>query len=140
MLNQMFESAFLRFALVGVCGLVVDMAILWVCLPLIGPFAGRVVSFTAAVATTWALNRSFTFAANARKTRLFGEFGRYFASMVGGGALNYGSYALLVGFVDLFTRYPLLAVAVGAVVGMAANFTLAKKFVFATSVLEPEEI
>lgn len=136
----MFESAFLRFALVGLCGLVVDMAILWVCLPLIGPFAGRVVSFTAAVATTWALNRSFTFAANARKTKLFGEFGRYFASMVGGGALNYGSYALLVGFVGLFTRYPLLAVAVGAVVGMAANFTLAKKFVFATSVLEPEEI
>ena len=50
-----------------------------------------------------------------------------------GGALNYGvSVLLVITLPNLFGAYPALAVAAGSLAGLAANFTLSKRFVFAS--------
>src|SRR6185437_12886929 len=57
---------FLRFALAGVVGFVVDAAVLYALLALgLGYYLGRVFSFLAAAFTTWQINRRHTFAARA---------------------------------------------------------------------------
>ncbi|MGH8328291.1 MAG: GtrA family protein, partial [Steroidobacteraceae bacterium] len=57
-------SQFVRFGLVGVCGFVVDVTVLYLALALlgVGPYVGRGISYLAAASFTWYLNRRITFA------------------------------------------------------------------------------
>jgi HAD superfamily hydrolase (TIGR01484 family) len=132
----------LRFACAGVAGLAVDLAVLFVTAPLLGWYAGRVVSFLAAASTTWWLNRRFTFArapghAVARPIRR--EYVRYVAAMLGGAAINYTTYVLTLR--GLSTPWaPALGVAFGSLAGMCANFMAAKFLVFGAARGKPDTI
>lgn len=125
------SHSFFVFGLVGVAGLVVDSAILMALHEALGPYVARLFSFVAAVATTWALNRRFTFAHRTSGQSLGQEFTRYFLAMLGGGAVNYLTFAVLVASLDLVARWPVLGVVAGSLAGMGVNFTLARVFVFA---------
>jgi len=59
-------TRFLRFALVGTIGFVVDASVLRLVVAIfaINLYAGRLVSFLAAATVTWLLNRTFTFRHN----------------------------------------------------------------------------
>ncbi len=133
LMRRLLKGQFLRFALVGVVGLAVDLAVLHVLAPLLGWYAGRVVSFLAAASATWWLNRRFTFAERSRThatARSVGrEYLRYIASMLGGAAINYGIYALTLRGVDAAFA-PALGVALGSLGGMFANFAAARYLVF----------
>ena len=119
-----------RFAFAGVAGLVVDVAVLYLALALgLGFYAGRVVSFLCAVYATWQINRRYTFAA-ADAVSAWREWWRYLAAMLGGGAVNYAAYSAAIAFGPRVALWPMAAVAIGSLAGMAVNFAGAKFFVF----------
>mgnify|MGYP001820828744 FL=1 len=121
---------FLRFALVGVAGFLVDAGALTLALSLGADlYTGRMFSFFCAVTATWYMNRIYTF--SSKDTRLLHEWGRFVSANAIGGLINYAAYALLVSTIGLFASYPIIAVAVGSLAGLLWNFTVSHKLVFA---------
>ena len=121
---------FLRFAAVGVAGFAADVLVLYLALALgLGPLAGRVLSFLAAVRVTWELNRRFTFARRAGEAAP-GNWWRYLATMLAGGAANVAAYGALLLALPEGPLQPLLAVAGGSIAGLVINFAGARLFVF----------
>jgi putative flippase GtrA len=120
----------LRFGLAGLLGFVVDVCILYVVLALgVGFFFGRCVSFTAAVWTTWRINRRFTFAPTPNLSP-WNEWWRYMLAMLGGGMVNYAAYSAAVLLLSKTPLLPMYAVGIGSISGMAVNFLGAKLWVF----------
>lgn len=118
------------FAVAGVAGFFVDVAILYGLKDWAGPYFARVFSFSAAVLTTYLINRNFTFAGQSAETPLWHGFGAYFMAMLAGGLVNYGLFAGLVAWVGQVASQPVLGVAAGSVAGMSVNFILSDKWVF----------
>jgi putative flippase GtrA len=120
----------LRFGLIGVIGLLVDTGTLYAGLGCgLGFGAGRALSFIAAVLTTWLLNRRFTFRSR-RATSLAREGFTYLVAMSLGGLLNLACYALIMTQLTYHPLLPGVAVAVGSLTGMLANYASAKWWVF----------
>jgi putative flippase GtrA len=122
---------FLRFSIIGVIGFVIDSTALLVAVDFLGLnlYSGRVFSFFVAATATWALNRKFTFTHEDRRP-LIVQWARFIAANAIGGLVNYGVYAGLVTFVPFVATYYVIGVAVGAVFGLAFNFTVSKFWVF----------
>lgn len=122
-------ETFLRFGMVGTIGFVVDTAVLyvgfWSGLGLLG---GRIASYLVAATVTWYLHRRFTFRAAVPPS--FAEWGRFLVSNALGGLVNVGIYWALVLAVPFCARYPVVAVAFGAIAGLAINYTLSRRVVF----------
>ena len=127
-------SRFLRFAIVGTLGFVVDAGVLALVLQsgLAGFHAGRCLSFLAAASFTWALNRRFTFADRAASRGSRGaQWARYVAAMSAGAAVNYAVYALVLHMLGYTGLIAPLAVAAGSIAGLGVNFSAARHLVFA---------
>lgn len=118
------------FAVAGVIGLIVDVAVLYALRDAIGPFLGRVVSFFAAVVATWLVNRSVTFRGRQSGLSRRGEFTAYFSLMLIGGAVNYGAYSALVLGFELVRVHLFIGVAAGSLAGMAVNFLTSRYLLF----------
>ena len=118
------------FGLVGVIGFLVDSGVLYLLKSSMGLYYGRLVSFICAVLTTWILNRHLTFSQRASGLSLIHEFSRYFGLMLGGGVVNYVTYALLVYFVEFVASQPVWGVAAGSCAGMLVNYLTARFLVF----------
>jgi putative flippase GtrA len=126
---------FILFGIAGGAGFVVDTAILYLLKGALGPYLARVISFLAAVATTWLINRTFAFKAQvATHIPLWREFLNYLGAMILGGAVNYAIYAALVATIPLVAEHLILGVAAGVAGGMVVNFLLADKLVFKSRV------
>jgi putative flippase GtrA len=123
---------FLRFGAVGVAGLVVDTAVLTVLVQVagMGPYLARLFSYLAAVTTTWALNRRYTFRVSETPPR-FSEWGRFVLVNGVGGVVNYAVYAALVAASPFIYAYPAVAVAASSLVGWVFNYHASHRFVFA---------
>lgn len=120
----------LRFACAGVAGLALDVAALYLALALgLGLYGGRLVSFLCAVFATWRINRRYTFAVVAGVSP-WREWWRYLAAMLGGGLVNYSAYSAAIAFGPRGALWPMAAVALGSLAGMAVNFASAKLLVF----------
>jgi putative flippase GtrA len=120
----------LRFAAVGTAGFVADVLVLYLGLALgLGYYAGRAVSFLAAVWVTWQLNRRYTFARPSGRSA-WAEWSRYLVAMLGGGVVNYLAYTAVVLLLPGLPGLPILSVAAGSIAGLAINFVSAKFFVF----------
>lgn len=124
-------SAFLRFALVGAAGFVVNEAALLIALNVLhlGKDAAWFFAFVPAVTFTWWGNRSFTFREHASTgaRAMLNEWVRFVTTNSFGALVNLVIYELLI---HLTAASPLLALACGVLAGMVFNFTLSKKFVF----------
>lgn len=119
-----------RFAVAGVAGLLVDIAVLYLARALgLGWYSGRVCSFLAAVWVTWQINRRYTFSDRAA-TSPWAEWWRYLLAMAGGGVVNYAAYSATVHWWPEMPFLPVVAVAIGSLAGMSINFLSAKLFVF----------
>lgn len=126
------RSQFLRFALVGVLGFLVDLLVLQVSIGIIGlgPVAGRLVSYLCAATTTWAVNRRVTFPEQRSDSALLHEWALFLMSNAAGGGVNLGFYWFLVtSNIPLFSS-PVIALAVGSVAGLLFNFLASKHVVF----------
>lgn len=120
---------FLRFGLVGVAGFVVDAGLTQGLVDLVHwpPLVARLPAFAAAVLTTWALNRRFTFAH--RKAGAAGvQFLAFLGSALIAGCVNYGVFAATL--LTPLGRWPAVGVAFGSVAGWLVNFTIADRLVF----------
>ncbi|WP_235035610.1 GtrA family protein [Roseomonas sp. 18066] len=119
----------LRFGVVGTLGFLVDTGVLYAALQLgAGLYLGRVFSYVAAATGNWALNRAWTFQATGAPAAR--QWALFLAVNLVGFAVNYGTYALLVGHLPLAAAHPVLGVAAGSLAGMAGNFLLSRRFVF----------
>jgi putative flippase GtrA len=84
----------------------------------------------AAATTTWALNRLWTFRGRGEGPALR-QWALFLAVNLIGFASNYGTYAVLVAAVPQVAENPILGVAAGSLAGMAGNFLLSRRYVFA---------
>jgi putative flippase GtrA len=124
------HQSFLRFALIGVVGFLVDAGILTLALSLGADFyTGRVFSFVCAVTATWYMNRIYTFAS--QDPRRLREWWRFVSVNAVGALINFTIYALLVSMIGLFASYPVAAVGAGSVAGLLWNFIMSHQLVFA---------
>jgi putative flippase GtrA len=119
------------FGMVGVAGLLVDMATLRLCLKGLGLdfYSARVLSFLPAATATWALNRRFTFR-TADHAPLLRQWAGFVAANSVGGLVNYAVYATLVTYSPRCAQWPEIAVAAGSVAGMFLNFAASKRLIF----------
>ncbi len=142
-MTQQASRQFATFALIGVGGLFVDMAALWVALHMLGldPYGGRVFSYLMAATFTWYMNRQFTFTGVSRRGAIR-QWARFLAANAVGAVVNYGVYVLVLNlgpwvitriglWPEAFTALlPYAGVAAGSVAGLIFNFVLSKKLVF----------
>jgi putative flippase GtrA len=122
----------LRFGAVGIAGFGVDVAALYLLAPFMNWHLARVLSFLLAAMATWSLNRNFTFAAASPATGVLAlgrEYMRYLAAVSGGALVNYLVYAAAL-WTWHSTLAPAAGVALGSLIGMVLNFTVAKHWVF----------
>jgi putative flippase GtrA len=133
LIASLWALPFFRFALVGTGGFVVDTAMLYAMLALgLGLYSGRAVSYLCAATFTWFGNRTITFA-EARASgakNVAAEWLRFVVTNLGGGAVNYTVYALLVTYSDVVRAYPVLGVGAGALSGLTVNFFASRWLVF----------
>ncbi len=119
---------FLRFALVGGTGFVVDALVLSLLHYVVGldPFSARVVSMSSATFTTWRLNRVHTFGASERSQAHEGMRYATVAALAAG--VNYGVYAAAL----LLWRGtpPIVALVLGAGSAMAFSYVGYSRVVF----------
>ncbi|WDR02447.1 GtrA family protein [Devosia algicola] len=121
----------LPFGLAGIAGFFMDASVLMAIVDAIGPFWARVVSFAFAVLTTWLINRNFAFSDCAAEADGMGrEFARYFAAMIPGSLVNWLVYGAMMLQLPSDGGFPLLAVAMGSIAGMATNLAMAQRFAF----------
>ena len=120
--------AFLRFALVGGAGFIVNEAALWIAIHLLalGKDAAWFFAFVPAVTFTWWGNRTITFPERA-SDKLLSEWARFALANSLGAVANLATYEVLIHWLALNAQ---LALAAGVLVGLVFNFTLSKTVVF----------
>lgn len=121
-------SRFLRFAIIGGIGFVVDAFVLvslllWTPLD---PFSGRLVSIAVALTVTWLLNRLITFGPSSRHLAIEGA--RYGGIGLASAAVNYATYSALIVLAPQLTVIVTLALA--SVVAMGFSFVGYSRLVF----------
>ncbi len=134
-LRALARSPFLRFAVVGGCGFLVDESVLTLLHYLLGlgPYSARAISIFCAATFTWWGNRNLTFAGHAATggiAALAAEWAKFMLANAVGAAVNYGTYSLCIAFAPRPLNIPIIATALGVGVGLIFNFTLSKRFVF----------
>lgn len=128
-LAQLGASRFLRFACVGAVGFVVDAGILTTLMKLgWQPVLARLISFPAAVATTWLLNKAWTFASDT--TRLAGGYMRYSGIQIVGALINLGIFTLLISTFPASRAVPWVPLAAAALVALVFNYLATRHLVF----------
>jgi putative flippase GtrA len=124
------SSRVLWFAIAGGTGFLVDAGILSV-LVWTGLDArpARLVSFAAALTTTWLVNRSMAFGDRAGPPTV-AEFLRYAAASMAAAIVNLGLFMGLVTWGGPFAAWPVLALAIATAISMSLNFLSYLKVVF----------
>lgn len=116
------------FAMAGGVGFIVDVGVLFLVLrytPL-DPFTGRALAIASAMACTWKINRTFTFAASGRT--LASEGARYSGVGLTSALINYGVYsAALLALPELS---PYIALTVASASATVFSYLGYSRFVF----------
>jgi putative flippase GtrA len=124
---------FMRFALIGAGGYLVDTLVLALDTRVLDPFSGRVLSIFVAMTFTWLGNRILTFPQHAARGSLSAiahEWLRFTGANIVGAVINYTIYALLLSFAGGPFADKFVAQACGVGAGLLFNFTLSKTLVF----------
>lgn len=115
------------FCVSGGLALFVDIGVLYALKGVMGHYAARAVSFWCAATFTWLFNRNLTFQGGAKAHGLGAEYLSYLSSMVVGGALNYGAFALSLQLFESVRAQPAWGVAIGSLTGLGFNFLSARR-------------
>lgn len=125
-------AQFLRFGLVGSAGFVIDTAVVYTLRAAVGLYVAGLISYIAAATGTWFGNRAWTFRAQTARSRRAAhrQWAVFLGVNLGGFCLNRGAYFTLITYSPFCRAWPAVAVAAGALAGMALNFTLSRRVVF----------
>jgi putative flippase GtrA len=123
------HQQFLRFALVGVAGFIVDAGVVALLVRglSVGAYQARPCSYLFAVATTWWLNRRFTFHSSSPPLK---EFLAFLVANAFGAIINLLVYAAIIAWRGAAGWTPVIAVAAGSLAGLFTNFFLSSRVVF----------
>ncbi|MBT8439171.1 MAG: GtrA family protein [Gammaproteobacteria bacterium] len=129
-LSDFARLRLLRFAVVGGVGFAIEAGFLtyFAAQPDIGPIKGRAISFPIAVMATWWLNRNLTFQSD---NPPMVESLRYFLVQIVGAVSNLAVFVILVSSFRMLEQLPVLPLFLAAIVGLAINFILSSRMVFA---------
>ncbi len=127
--HQQVAADFLRFGMVGAIGFCFDAGTVYALKGLLGLYGAGVVSFFVAATANWALNRAWTFR-HRMHAAAHVQWARFLGVNLIGFILNRGAYFTLIAATMIARQYPILAVAAGAVSGLALNFLLSRRIVF----------
>lgn len=119
-----------QFAMFGLVGFVLDTATVYDLRHAVGLYMAGIAAYFIAATGTWFCNRMWTFRHAGGTHRWYTQWGRFLAANMWGFVINRGVYALLVTFVAIAAREPVIAVLAGALAGMTLNFNLSRKLVF----------
>jgi len=120
---------FVQFGTVGAAGAVVDITTVYATMAALGLYFSGLVAYFAAVTTTWALNRAWTFAGRGSGS-LLRQWALFVTANGVGFVLNRGTFSLLVLLVPFCAQHPVIAILAGVGAGMFANFNLSRNLVF----------
>jgi putative flippase GtrA len=120
---------FLRFGVVGFAGFLANTAVIYAVRGFLSLYAAGVLAWVMAATVTFSLNRAWTFRGR-NAGRVHHQWLRFLAVNSVGFVLYYAIFSLLIAHFALCAAQPVLAVLGGVAVGMVANFTLSRKFVF----------
>jgi putative flippase GtrA len=132
--QYLLRHSFIRFALVGAGGYIIDTAVLALDTGAWGlDFrTGRAISIFVAMSFTWLGNRYLTF--RERRARTFSgamqEWLKFIGANAIGAVVNYGTSVLLVLYAASPFDHKFIAQACGVLVGLIFNFVLSRKLVF----------
>jgi putative flippase GtrA len=131
-IERVHRSRFIRFALVGSAGFVVNEIALAGALGLlhVDKHIAWFVAFPVAVTFTWWGNRTFTFHDVSARKGLFREWLTFLVANSLGAGANLATYSVLITFVAPPMGDPLVANAAGTLVGLLFNFVTSQRFVF----------
>jgi putative flippase GtrA len=118
------------FGLVGLIGFTADTGTVYALRHTVGLYVAGLAAYLSGATVTWFFNRRWTFRHVISADPWYVQWRKFLAANLTGFVINRGVYALLVTFVDLAARQPVIAVFAGAVAGMTLNFNLSRKLVF----------
>lgn len=122
---------FSAFAVVGVVGFIVDATVFQLLFSAGGGYVlTRLAATSVAVIVTWYLNRRFVFQTHKATDRGV-EFAKYLTVQSTGIVINLSVYALMLAFFPALRPVPIIAVAAGASVALIFNFLGARRWAFA---------
>ncbi len=123
--------AFIKFAIIGTIGFIVDSGVLELCIRVLGldHYTGRVLSVFVAMTVTWLGNRSFTFVGHVPEP-WWRQAAKFYAANALGALINYGVYSAMVASSATIHDHPIWGVAAGAIVAMVFNYFVASKLIF----------
>ena len=128
--RRLLMQQFARFGTVGVAGAAVDIATVYAAMATFGLYLSGLLAYAAAVTTTWALNRAWTFAGRGRGGGLLRQWLLFVAANGVGFVLNRGTFFVLVTLLPVCAQHPVTAILAGVGAGMFANFNLSRSVVF----------
>jgi putative flippase GtrA len=123
-------AQFVMFGMVGLIGFAIDTGTVYALRHAVGLYVAGLVAYFTAATGTWFCNRSWTFRHIGRSDLWYVQWRRFLTANLTGFIINRGIYALLVTFVAVAARQPVIAVFAGAVAGITLNFNLSRKMVF----------
>jgi putative flippase GtrA len=122
-------AQFMRFAVVGLVGLIVDTATVYGLRHSLGLYGAGLAAYVVAATGNWVLNRIWTFrglgSGSAHR-----QWAMFMVTNLAGFVLNRGTYAILVTFVAAAAAQPVIATTAGSIAGMFVNFSLSRRLVF----------
>jgi len=121
----------ISFAAVGTAGFLLDASIVWAFTQFtnITPIWAKLIAFPFAVTLTWLLNRNSTFK-DRKQTNYIKEWAKYIQVNSFGAITNNVSFIILVAKIDYLYQQPIIAVALGSIIGMTFNYVGSKIWVF----------
>lgn len=122
-------AEFIRFGMVGVSGLLVDITAAYTTVWLVGPYVAGAISYLVAATWTWTANRTWTWKGRGSGP-LWQEWLRWMGVNMSGLVFNRGLYFLLITISPFCHAHIYVPLAAGAVAGMFANFFLSRRLVF----------
>jgi putative flippase GtrA len=132
-MDQPAKLRFLKYFGLGIIAFIIDALVFQSVVSFLGasPYVARVASFIVATSAAWWMNRRFTFR-DAENIRPEVQWAKFFAANLVGGGVNYLMFALTLTALPLTRAYPVIALAVGSLSGVAFNYTAYKRYVFRT--------
>ena len=130
-IGRLHRNRFLQFALVGTAGFLVNECVLFVALHFgLNKYQAWFPAFAVAVTFTWWGNRSLTFRDRAARHNIALEWFTFVLTNGLGALANFGAYYFLVKYAPPPVGNPLLANAIGTLVGLVFNFAVSSRVVF----------